>query len=169
MVVKKTLFKVGVLFSCSMLLSSVSFPSVVSAYEIGQIKNFSVTNKINKDELVKDILTDVKTNMLPELELVQPQYQSRGAAGLIATLIAKYGVIYVKKQLPKIIYKHIAKYVGKQIGEAMFVKIFANIVDWGTGAVLEQALARALQSFGINSGIANTVASVVVTVGYWFI
>ncbi|RRA88877.1 hypothetical protein D5F93_13095, partial [Streptococcus agalactiae] len=61
------------------------------------------------------------------------------------------------------------KYVGNKIGEAAFVRIFGNIVDWGTGAAIEQALAQALQAAGIDAGTANTVATVTVTVASWLI
>lgn len=75
----------------------------------------------------------------------------------------------MRQRLPRIICKHIAKYVGRRLSEATVVRIFGNIVNWGTGAVVEQLLARALQQADLDVGTANPVASVVVTVAWWFI
>ncbi len=55
------------------------------------------------------------------------------------------------------------------MSEQAFFRIFGNIVDWGTGAALEQGLAQALKAAGVDSGTAHIVASVVVTVAWWFV
>lgn len=153
------------------VFSTVSYnvSSVVYANEVQNVQQEIIIGEINKDELVQGILKDIQQEMLPELRLEQPKYKERGAGGLIATLIAKYGIVYIKKTLPRLIYKHVGKYLGRKVSEQAFVRVFANIVDWGTGAAIEQGLARALIRLGVDSNTANTVASVVVTVGWWFI
>lgn len=165
----KKVLKYGAVLSASVIIATNVIPVSVYAYETQKVAEQVITPEINKDELVQEILKDIKQEMLPELSLEQPQYQERGAGGLIATLIAKYGVYYVKKTLPKLIYKHVAKYLGRKVSEQAFVRIFGNIVDWGTGAALEQGLAQALKAAGVDSGTAHTVASVVVTVAWWFV
>lgn len=165
----KPLLKYGALLCASAIIAANVVPVPVYAYETGKVQQQISSEKINKDELVQEILKDIKQEMLPELRLEQPKYKERGAGGLIATLIAKYGIIYVKKTLPKLIYRHIAKYVGRKVSEQAFVRIFGNIVNWGTGAAFERGLARALKAAGLDSGTANTVASVVVTVAWWFV
>lgn len=66
-------------------------------------------------------------------------------------------------------YKHLAGLIGKKVSEATFVRVFGNIINWGTGVAVEQAMARALINLGVDSKTANTAASVVVTVAWWFI
>lgn len=162
--------KLFVVFTLLSFLTSTVSPSLIYANEVSHIQRIkSQQFSINEEKLVQDILKDIKKESLPELSLHRPIYQTRGAVGLLKALIAKYGITYVSQRLPRIIYKHIAKYVGRRLSEATFVRIFGNIVNWGTGAVVEQLLARALQQAGLDVGTANTVASVVVTVAWWFV
>ncbi|HEM9305161.1 MULTISPECIES: hypothetical protein [Streptococcus] len=167
---KNKLFKIITTSLTIVTLGGVFVPSAIYANEVLQPETVvSLPSDINRDQLTTEIISDIEKEGLPEVLNERPKRQKRGAAGLMATLIAKYGVRYVKTQLPKIIYKHIGKYVGNKIGEAAFVRIFGNIVDWGTGAAIEQALAQALQAAGIDAGTANTVATVTVTVASWLI
>lgn len=115
-----------------------------------------------QNEIINSTVLEVQNTatVIPE---VPGQMQTRGAVGLMAKLIAKYGVIYVKKTLPKIMYKKVAPYIGKKITQAKFLTIWNNIVNLGTGAAAEKGLAKVFKSLGISSGVANTAASVIVT------
>lgn len=94
------MLKYGAVLGASAILATTIIPVSVYAYEMQTLAEPVTAPEIAKDELVQEILKDIKQEILPELRLEQLQYQERGAGGLIATLIAKYGVYDVKETTP---------------------------------------------------------------------
>lgn len=159
---KKKLKKLLLSSAAGILLFSAVAPSgllYVQASELSQISEVDDI-AVNEEEIVASIISEVSSTAV-----VQGNYNENARVGgaLIAKLIAKYGLTYVKKTLPKIIYKKVAPIIGKKVSQAKFLSIWNNVINWGTGAAIEQGLAKVFKSMGMSSGVANTAASIIVT------
>ncbi|MFT8426063.1 MAG: hypothetical protein ABF630_11485 [Liquorilactobacillus sp.] len=140
--------------------------------QLGNIVGTYDMNNLTTEQ--EDVVNIYSTQLLEELksELLQsastietttPRFQSKAALGLMARLISKYGKVYVTKTLPKILYKKVAKLIGKKVSQAKFMSIWNNTIGVATGAALESAISKGLQSCGVPKGIANTAATIITT------
>lgn len=156
------------------LADTVSYSNTVANYEdmtsdqLGDIiQNYNMDSLTATQEKVLNVyLVKVQAEIVAEMQNAPSEnqgIQTRGAAGLMARLIAKYGRTYVAKTLPKLLYKKVAKLIGKKVGEATFVRIWNNVMNVATGAALQSAIAKALKACGVPAGVANTAAGVIVT------
>lgn len=76
--------------------------------------------------------------------------EARMATKLIASLILKYGRVYVMKTLPKIVYKKISKYLAKKVTQATFVRVWGNVANFATGSAISGYLYKVLRSYGVS-------------------
>lgn len=140
----------------------------MTADQLGDIiQTYDMDNLTDTQRKVVNIyLIKVQSEIVSEVQKVPTRNQGlhpRGAAGLMARLIAKYGRTYVMKTLPKLLYKKIAKLVGKKVGQATFLRIWKNVMNVATGAALQAAIAKGLKACGVPVNIANTAAGIIST------
>lgn len=153
------------LVTSALLLGALS-PTLVSAHEYSvktsvEEKSIQVNEEKLTQDIVKSIKLDLQTRNQNLLESPITGVDRAPATGLLATLAAKYGMVWVKTKLPGIIYSKVSGIIGGVVSFEKFTSILKNSLTHASEAALNRAIASALKSAGVKSSTAETAAGII--------
>lgn len=137
-------------------------PSVSAVKASAQVESSDDIELGNlENELYQVIQQDLDNR--ETISSVQPRSIS---VGLLATLATKYGIVYLKTTLPKLIYGKIAGVIGGVISQSKFVSIFGKAVNAGSTYAFKSQIVSGLTAAGVPEDRAETIVNAVVkTIG----